>query len=54
VRRREVWILNRSDLRILGSFDSPGNHYIGVDSKETSTRTEVAAPTASGGLNGTF
>ena len=29
----KIWILNRADLRVLGSFDSAGNHYIAVDSK---------------------
>ena len=29
----KIWILRRSDLQILNSFDSVGGHYIGVDSK---------------------
>jgi DNA-binding beta-propeller fold protein YncE len=29
----KIWILRRSDLHVLGSFDSPGNHGIATDSK---------------------
>ena len=29
----KIWILRRSDLQILNSFDTVGGHYIGIDSK---------------------